>query len=212
MGVHPNVREDIGEAGFGRRVWRRERRVMMMTITSPAQVVVAKPSPHLCRPRVVNRIMGTILGVETVAERLLHIRTDEGGSLDLRCEGRMFEPLSVDFLDVGQRVLIAVDADKVNLAPRCSQTLLCGNEWFGRVVLVEHERSLVTVKIRGQQITLRSSNVGSSSTRGWCAWDQTVISIAPNAVRIMPIGSGARLRRRLLTERQVVPSLVRSAE
>lgn len=179
----------------------------MMTMSSPAKAVMAKPLSRSCRPRVVNRIMGTIVAVETAADRVLHVRTDEGGSLDLRCDRRMLDPLPADFLAVGQRVLIAVDADRVHLAPRCSQTLLCGNEWLGRVVLVEHQRSLVTVKIRGQQITLRSSNLGSSSPRGWCAWDQTIVSIAPDALRIMPIGSCVRLRRRLLTEREVVRNL-----
>lgn len=184
----------------------------MIAMTSPAKAEIAEHPSHSYRPRVVNRIMGTILAVETGADRVLHIRTDEGGSLDLRCDRRMFEPLPADFLAAGQRVLFAVDADRVTLLPRCLRPLLCGNEWLGRVVLVEHERALVTVKILGQQVTLKSMNAGSALPRGWCAWDQTIVSIAPDAIRIMPIGSCARLRRRLLTERTVMPSPVRSAD
>lgn len=182
----------------------------MTTMTSPAKVSVENSSRSY-RPRIVNRIMGTILAVKAGVHGLVQIKTDEGGALELQLDERMFDPLPSDFIAVGQRVLIAIDADRVNLVPRCSRPVLADNEWLGRVVLVEHDLSLVTVKIRGQQVTLKSTNIGPSLQRGWCAWDQTIVSIAPDAVRIMPIGSCARLRRRLLTEYEV-PSLVRSAE
>lgn len=182
-----------------------------MTMTSPSKVSVESPSAHSCRPRLVNRIMGTILAVKTDVQRLVQIKTDEGGALNLQLDERMFDPLPSDFIAVGQRVLIAVDADRVNLVPRYSRSVLSDNEWLGRVVLVEHDQSVVTVKIRGQQVTLKSTNVGPSLLRGWSAWDEAIVSIAPDTVRIMPIGSCARLRRRLLTEFDV-PSLVRSAE
>jgi len=183
----------------------------MVTMTSPDKVSFENPSAVSHRPRIVNRIMGTILAVRTGVHRLVHIKTDEGGAMDLQLDERMFDPLPSDFIAVGQRVLIAVDADRVNLMPRCSRTLMSDNEWLGRVVLVEHDPSLVTVKIRGQQVTLKSANAGPSLSSGWCAWDQVIVSIAPNAVRIMPIGSCTRLRRRLLTELGV-PSLIRPAK
>jgi len=149
--------------------------------------------------------MGTILAVRTGVHRLVEIKTDEGGALDLQLDDRTFDTLPSDFIAVGQRVLIAIDADRIHLLPRCSRPLQFDNEWLGRVVLVEHDLSLVTVKIRGQQVTLKSANVGPSTERGWCAWDQAIVSIAPDAVRILPIGSSARLRRRLLTEYEVPP-------
>lgn len=183
----------------------------MVTMTSPAGVSVAHSFSRPSRPRTVNRIMGIILAVKTGTPRLIQIRTDEGGALDLQLDERMFNPLPSNFIAVGQRVLIAIDADRVNLAPRCSRPIRADNEWPGRVVLVEHDLSLVTVKIRGQQVTLKSTNVGPSLERGWCAWDQMVVSIASDAIRIMPMGSCARLRRRLLTELEV-PSLVGSAK
>lgn len=148
--------------------------------------------------RVLNRITGTILRVGANAQRTLHVRTDEGGVLDLEVEESLCPPELRRFFAAGGRVLLAVDAMDVKLATFRPPAPGACNEWVGRVVLVERERDIVTVKIRGQQITLKSLGADIGQGRMLQVWDRVALSVAPDALCVMPLGTCARLRRRLL--------------
>jgi hypothetical protein len=167
----------------------------MVTIVRTEEAAVASLAPATVRPHVVNRIVGTILTAERMPYGVLHVKTDEGAALAMRIDGRIAPPELRPFLSAGQRIVIAIDAAEVRLHPGPAYHAEGSNEWPARVVLVEPDRSAVTVKIRGQQITLKSLDADMRQV-----WDSTNVRIAPAAVRIVLLGSCARLRRRMLTE------------
>lgn len=148
--------------------------------------------------RVINRIMGTILAVAVQSQQTLYVRTDDGGVLDLEIDDTVCAPEVQRFFEAGHRVLLAIDAADVKVTILPSAVPTGCNEWVGRVVLVERERGLVTVKIRGQQLTLKSLDAESGEGRPVRVWDSVTLSIAPDAMRVVPLGVCARLQRRLL--------------
>ncbi|BCA57109.1 hypothetical protein W02_42490 [Nitrospira sp. KM1] len=172
----------------------------MVTMIKVEKPPATLPLTTSVGPKTVNRIAGTILATGTPPHEVLHVRTDEGASLDLRIDRGTSAPALRRFFAVGQRVMVAVDAAEVKLHVPYPQTENRCNEWSARVVLVERERSSVTVKILGQQVTLKSTSIDPSAIRPLRVWDSTKISIAPEAVHVTPLGTCSRLRRRLLTE------------
>ncbi|SPP62955.1 hypothetical protein [Nitrospira lenta] len=159
-------------------------------------------SSHSGTPRrVINRIMGTILAVAVQSQQTLYVRTDDGGVLDLEIDDTVCAPEVQRFFEAGHRVLLAIDAADVKVRVLPSAVSAGCNEWVGRVVLVERDRGLVTVKIRGQQVTLKSLSMDIGQGRALQVWDCVTLSIAPGAMRVVPLGTCARLQRRLLVSR-----------
>jgi len=151
------------------------------------------------RGHVINRITGTILATEE--DRLLHVLTDEGGSLALHVVECVVASELRPFFSAGRRVLITVDAVDVKLIlHRPYSGLHIANEWPARIVLIGPDRTVITVKIRGQQITLNSLYPKLWDARRLAVWDSVVVSIAPEAIHVNPLGTCVRLRRRMLTE------------
>ena len=169
---------------------------MVTTVHHEETVTLARSD---ARAQVVNRIVGTILAVE--GDRLLHVLTDEGGSVALHVVECVVASELRPFLSAGRRVLITVDAADVKLIPhRSNGGQHIGNEWPARIVLIGSGRTVITVKIRGQQITLNSLYPKLWDARRLAVWDSVVVSIAPEAIHVNPLGTCARLHRRMLME------------
>ena len=149
----------------------------MITIAQHEEVTWARSGT---RGHVVNRIVGTILAAE--GDQLLHVFTDEGGSLALHVAESVVTSELRSFLTAGRRVLITVDAADVNLIPQRSDGgRHIGNEWPARVVLIGLYPKLW-------------------DARRLAVWDSVLVSIAPEAFHVNPLGTCARLHRRMLTE------------
>lgn len=150
-------------------------------------------------PTVLNRIMATILSSGTQSDRSLYVHTDEGAVLEI--EGSVQTMALRQFLVPGHRVLIVVSSVDVEIGAPRSRNCYLLNEWAGRVVLRENRDGVafVTVKILGQPVTLTSTHVAPWTNRLVQTWDPVSVSIAPSAVRLMPLGVCARLRMRLFT-------------
>lgn len=162
---------------------------------STSETVLQSEMPRASR--VLNRIAGTILDVGVTPMTILHVHTDEGGKVNLEINGEECARQLRSFFMPGHRILVRVDAADVKLTlPR---SLRGHNEWVARVVSVEHERDIVTVKIRGQQVTLKSFSTDIGLGRRLRVWDLVTLSIDPDVLRIVPLGTGVRLQRRLLT-------------
>jgi len=150
-------------------------------------------------PKVLNRIMATILSPGTRSERSLYVHTDEGAILEI--EGSVQVMALRPFLVPGHRVLIVVSSVDVEISAPRSHSRYLQNEWAGRVVLSENREGMayVTVKILNQPVTFTGTQVASWMDRPVRTWDRVSVSIAPSAVRLMPLGACARLRMRLFT-------------
>jgi hypothetical protein len=103
-------------------------------------------------------------------------------------------------LGPGQRIVMAVSSVNVTISAPLPCHLYGRNEWAGRVVLANavDGESCVTVKILGQPVTFMSTNVSASMDRPARVWDHVSLRIDPVAVRIVALGTCARLRKRLL--------------
>jgi len=169
----------------------------MVTIAHHEEAVTLVRSDT--RGHVINRIAGIILATD--GDRLLHVFTDEGGSLPLHVSDCILASELRPFLSPGRRVLITVDAVDVKLIPHHSDGgRHIGNEWLGRVVLIGSDRTVITVKLRGQQVTLKSLYPKLWDARRFAVWDSVLVSIAPEAIHVNPLGTCVRLHRRMLTE------------
>ena len=150
-------------------------------------------------PTVLNRIMATILSPGTLSDRSLYVHTGEGAILEI--EGSVEVMPLRRFLVPGHRVLIVISSADVEISGPRSRRRYLQNVWAGRVVLSENRdrMAVVTVKILGQPMTFTSTQVVPWMDRSVQAWDPVSVSIAPSAVRLMPLGTCARLRMPLFT-------------
>lgn len=173
----------------------------MASMTETVEVAGSMQALRRPAPHVVNRIMGTILAVKSAPHHALLVRVDDGGQFDVSIDHGVCMPVLQPFLATGNRVFFAIQAADVKLYPPLPRNVRGCNEWPARVVLVEdrQDRTVVTVKIIGQQITLKSVDVPSWLTRPVRVWDALTMRIAPEAMRVIPLGTAARLRQRCLT-------------
>ncbi|HXX73990.1 MAG TPA: hypothetical protein VEI50_02570 [Nitrospiraceae bacterium] len=172
----------------------------MATIVKAPEAEFSISSQRGTPPRIFNRIVGTILAVDMTSHRTLHVVSDEGGFLELEMDRCACTCDFQRFLVPGHRVLVAFAASHVKLGPHQPKNPMNCNQWPGRVVLVDHRetRTIVIVKIRGQQITLKSLDGEEGFGRPLQVWDLVSVSIPPERLRLVPLGTGARLQRRLL--------------
>ena len=89
---------------------------------------IAEPMPnaHVGRqatPKVLNRIMATILSPGTQSERSLYVHTDEGAILEI--EGSVQVMALRPFLVPGHRVLIVVSSVDVEISAPRSRNAIC---------------------------------------------------------------------------------------
>ena len=110
-------------------------------------------------PKILNRIMATILSPGKLSDRSLYVHTDEGAILEI--EGSVEVMPLRRFLVPGHRVLIVVSSGDVEISAPRSRSRYLQNEWAGRVVLSENRdrMALVTVKILNQPVTFTSTQV-----------------------------------------------------
>ena len=150
-------------------------------------------------PTVLNRIMATILSSGTQSDRSLYVHTDEGAVLEI--EGSVQTMALRQFLVPGHRVLIVVSSVDVEISAPRSRSSLSAERMGGESGLEGKSRwrGLCDGKILGQPVTLTSTHVAPWTNRLVQTWDPVSVSIAPSAVRLMPLGVCARLRMRLFT-------------
>jgi hypothetical protein len=172
----------------------------MVTMTRPT-ADVASASCAQNAALLINRLIGTIVGEVRTPHWVLQVNTDDGGLFHMRIASCSCRPVLQPFLSQGYRVLLSVEAGDVCLSPPMPRTVLGLNEWPARVVLVDYgpHRNIVTVKFLGQSITLKSVHVASWLDRPLRAWDALTVRISPEVIRVVPLGTAARLKRRLFT-------------
>jgi hypothetical protein len=104
---------------------------------------------------------------------------------DLRVKWPIHETRDVD---VGQRVVAAISIDAVSLeAGMFRRSRLRWNRWIGRIVLVQlcGARRLYTVKLHGEDWTLRSYGPVAGARGPSRPWDVVNVVVDPRRVELM---------------------------
>ena len=169
-----------------------------MTVEMMAESALPVSAGLRIRPQVMNRITATILSVGSQGDRPVFMHTDDGAQLKM--EGIGGSMALRPPLGPGQRVVMIVSSVDVTISVPRPRHLYGCNEWAGRVVLTNavDGEPCATVKILGQPVTFTSTNVSEWMDRPVRVWDHVSLRIDPAAVRIVPVGTCARLRMRLL--------------
>lgn len=92
---------------------------------------------------------------------------------------------------VGQQVVATIPAHAVTLeAGMFRRSTQRWNRWIGRIVLVEQRQGarLYTVKIHGEEWTLKSSGVVVGDEHAMRPWDVVNVVVDPQQVDLMTVG------------------------
>lgn len=132
-----------------------------------------------------NTCRGDIL---SIAQGLTHmscrIKLSDGAMLRMR---RSLSQVTSEDLCVGQTATVTIDSQAVVLVAPGHQLIKARwNRWNGRIVFIESRRStpIITVKVRGEPWTVKSTLPIMGFQRKPQVWDDVVIVVDPEKVSL----------------------------
>lgn len=132
-----------------------------------------------------NRVAGLVESIHQGLTRTgIHLRIGQHASIRLRLPSDIDSPCDIR---IGQQVVAQVAADAVLLGvPGRWPGKDRWNRWAGRIVLVEPGTASprITVKVQGEQWTLKSLGPVLGSDRPPRTWDQVNIVVDPSRVEL----------------------------